>query len=284
MECELQPSTGCYIPSMCSTAAGYYEEQQDCEQVYSGYACDIQSNGCFKKGADKDCPDEQYTECPTRPEHNVEPKPTGEFSGENQCYACVYSCNTSKNFYDTEERCQTANRGYNCTLTENRCYITGEAKTCPLDEYTECPEKDGKVATPSATGNYAVELPCYSCSYGCDTSNNYYDDQSSCLKAHPGSTCAADETSGCHIPGACNTAAGWYSSNDLCQAAFPGGNCRETGGCYTKNTEIACPEGQYTGGLCPSKPGNTTQENPRGSFAGDAASYPCAYPCDTKTR
>ena len=221
MECELQPSTGCYIPSKCSTAAGYYEEQQDCEQVNTGYACDIQSNGCYKKGDAKDCPDEQYTECPTRPEHNVEPKPTGEFSGENQCYACVYSCNTSKNFYDTDESCQTANRGYNCTLTENRCYIKGEAKTCPLDEYTECPEKDGKVATPSATGNYAGELPCYSCSYGCDTSNNYYDDQSSCLKAHPGSTCAADETSGCHIPGACNTAAGWYSSNDLCQAAFP---------------------------------------------------------------
>lgn len=96
MECELQPSTGCYIPSKCSTAAGYYEEQQDCEQVNTGYACDIQSNGCYKKGDAKDCPDEQYTECPTRPEHNVEPKPTGEFSGENQCYACVYSCNTSK--------------------------------------------------------------------------------------------------------------------------------------------------------------------------------------------
>ena len=284
MECELQPSTGCYIPSKCSTAAGYYEEQQDCEQVNTGYACDIQSNGCYKKGDAKDCPDEQYTECPTRPEHNVEPKPTGEFSGENQCYACVYSCNTSKNFYDTDESCQTANRGYNCTLTENRCYIKGEAKTCPLDEYTECPEKDGKVATPSATGNYAGELPCYSCSYGCDTSNNYYDDQSSCLKAHPGSTCAADETSGCHIPGTCNTAAGWYSSNDLCQAAFPGWNCRETGGCYTKNTEKACPEGQYTGGLCPTKPGNTTQENPSGSFAGDAACYTCAYTCDTKNR
>ena len=282
LECEIDPTSSCYIPTKCSTADGYYDAQETCETANNGYTCTMQSNGCYQKGEAKECPTEQYTECPKKDEHTVEPSATSDFSGEKQCYTCKYSCDTENNFYDDAGSCEAANRGYTCAVTANNCYTKSDAKTCPLDEYTECPKKDGKVPTPSATGNYAGEQPCYSCSYGCDTSNNYYDNQSACLKVHPGNLCELDGTSGCNVPGNCNTDNGWYSSNELCSAAFPGWNCANTGGCYTKNTTKSCPIDEYTSGLCPGKTGNTVTEVPTDNFAGDAPCYSCEYTCDTK--
>ena len=282
LECEIDAETSCYIPTKCSSASGYYDEQDTCETANTGYNCAIQSNGCYQKGEAKECPEEQYTECAPKAEHTVKPSATSDFSGEKQCYICTYSCDTENNYYDNTDTCEQANRGYNCSKTENNCYIKSDAKTCPLDEYTECPEKNGNIPTPSATGNYAGDLPCYSCTYGCDTSNNYYDDQSACLKVHPGNLCELDRTSGCNVPGNCNTDKGWYSSNELCSVAFPGWNCANTAGCYTKSTPKSCPTDEYTSGMCPGKTGNTVSEIATDNFAGDAPCYSCEYTCDTK--
>ena len=216
LNCEMEEESGCYIPTSCLTSAGYYKEKDDCEadEDNIGYICELQANGCyFNQGTPADCPENEYTDCEPRPEHTYIKNETGHFSGENKCYTCVYSCNTEENFHDKQTDCETANRGYKCDLTENGCYQKGAAKECPTDgpnpEYTECPTLNGKIPTEHPTDNFAGEKQCYTCTYGCDVENDFYDTEGACLLEHPGNLCATDDT-GCHVPGNCNAAKGWY--------------------------------------------------------------------------
>ena len=110
----------------------------------------------------------------------MEEKESGNFTGEEKCFACEYTCISAKGYYSDAETCENANtgrscaldhssqcfmvsgcrtdmgyysgledcenafKGYSCTLY-NECYIKGDPKRCPTGQYTAglCPEKPG---------------------------------------------------------------------------------------------------------------------------------------------
>lgn len=128
----------------------------------------------------------------------VSADPTGNMSGEQQCYTCQYecdvaasyypdesacgtahaqkicslesngcyypkTCNTEQNFYDSQSDCEKAFPGYYCKL-DNECYVQGEVRNCPVGEYLSCEEKPAtrlKRNRPktSPAGSSAIPVP-----------------------------------------------------------------------------------------------------------------------------
>ena len=126
--CSLNDASGCYKPSGCNTAAGFYEEQKDCEAANTGYACELRDK-CYVKGDAKDCPVGEYLtgKCPSKTGNDVSESPSGSMSGENQCFTCIYTCKVSDKYYPDNGSCQTANTGKACGIEEESgCYrVTG---------------------------------------------------------------------------------------------------------------------------------------------------------------
>lgn len=114
-------------------------------------------------------------------------------SGEQKCYTCSYTCDTTQGYfqsegacniafpeftcvpdsmsgcyitsvcnledgyYEEEAPCLAANRGYSCKNTHG-CYSRGAPLNCPSEpeqQYTECPPKTGNIATPTPSGSWS---------------------------------------------------------------------------------------------------------------------------------
>ena len=288
--CALDHSSQCFMVSGCRTDMGYYSGLEDCENAFKGYSCTLY-NECYIKGDPKRCPTGQYTAglCPEKPGTTVAEEESGDMSGENPCYNCVYTCKAAEGFYGNQSECtrnnpgkscyveetsgcykagdcdelnnyyndsgscEAANTGYFCKEDElSKCYVKGDARQCPQDEYTKggCAEKRGYKLDEIASGNYAGEEACYRCSYSCLTDQGYYPNSGVCEDANKGYICETDPESGC----------------------------------FVKTDAAPCPENEYTSGKCPSTPGNTTQYVPTENMSGTNQCYTCEYQCDAEER
>lgn len=142
---------------------GYYSGLEDCENAFKGYSCTLY-NECYIKGDPKRCPTGQYTTglCPEKPGTTVAEEESGDMSGENPCYNCVYTCKAAEGFYGNQSECTRNNPGKSCYVEETSgCYKAGD----------------------------------------CDELNNYYNDSGSCEAANTGYFCKEDELSKCYVKG-----------------------------------------------------------------------------------
>lgn len=76
----------------------FYDDQETCEEYYDGYACKTQ-NGCYVKGAPKQCPSGEYVTCPGKEGNIATPTPTDNKSGDEYCNTCAYACDTEHQYY-----------------------------------------------------------------------------------------------------------------------------------------------------------------------------------------
>ena len=152
---------------------------------------------------------------------------------------------------------------------------------CPENEYVTCPEKEGNIATPTPTDNYAGEYRCNTCSYACNNDTGHYTEETECTAAHQGWLCAMDVPSGCYKTSTCDEANHFYNKQESCEEYYNGYSCTLSAGCYVKGGEKPCPsepEQEYT--ACPSKEGNKVTPTPTENMSGAKQCYTCAYTCD----
>ena len=206
--CSLNEASGCYKAGGCDNSQGYYDNEEEFSSKYPGYNPLFQ-NGCYTKGSEKDCPNNQFTSgnCPEIEGQNSSQIATPNYSGDKRCYRCSYQCDTTQGYYDSQSQCTTIHIGNTCAAVQ-----------------------------PSG---------CYKVS-GCDNSKKYYDKNTECIIANTNKTCALDGASGCYKVTGCDNAQGYYDTQEEISSQFPGYNIIESNGCYSRGTAKTCPEGEST--------------------------------------
>lgn len=311
----------CYRCSYsCLTDQGYYPNSGVCEDANKGYICETDpESGCFVKTDAAPCPENEYTsgKCPSKPGNTTQYVPTENMSGTNQCYTCEYQCDAEERYYPSDELCTTNNKGRTCSLdglsqcytptgcdekqgyyedlplcmqnntgyackSEDGCYVKDIALECPENEYVTCPEKEGNIATPTPTDNYAGEYRCNTCSYACNNDTGHYTEETECTAAHQGWLCAMDVPSGCYKTSTCDEANHFYNKQESCEEYYNGYSCTLSAGCYVKGGVKPCPsepEQEYT--ECPVITGKKlVSSDPTGNMSGEQQCYTCQYECD----
>lgn len=205
--CGMNAASGCYKAGSCDNAGGYYDTAAEINAKYPGYNAVLQ-NGCYVKGTPKSCPENQFVSgsCPPIDGKNVSQIATPNYSGNDRCYRCSYTCNTDGGWYDSMLNCTSANVGNTCAVQSNGCYRVS----------------------------------------GCDVSKKYYDTNSACILANTNKSCARDERSGCYKVTGCDNSQGYYDTREEVTSQFPGYNIIESNGCFARGTAKTCPDGEYT--------------------------------------
>ena len=288
--CAIDNSSQCYMVTGCRIDMGWYTSITECEKAFPGYSCTYHEE-CYIKGSPKECPNGQYTtgKCPEKTGTTVTEVESGDKTGEDPCYNCIYTCKTAEgyynsasecssynpgkacyndseigcylvsgcdtlnNYYDTNNDCEQANAGYFCQKDEqSQCYVKGQARTCPQNEYIkgECANRPHNKLEEIPSGSYAGDEACYRCSYTCLSEEGYYATSAICKDENIGFICENDAESGCFI----------------------------------KTDAQPCPENEYIGGQCPSKTGNTTEYTETGNYSGNNKCYTCSYECDVTNK
>ena len=129
-----------------------------------GYTCTESANGsgCWKRTGSQTCPVDYPDTKPCLPsDKGYTTTQDSVQQGFNTCYKCAYecapgwnsgscpagltcdtitspvqcyqkkSCDTSAGNYDTQQACELANPGYDCTQAANQCWVPGTASQCP---------------------------------------------------------------------------------------------------------------------------------------------------------
>ena len=129
-----------------------------------GYTCTESANGsgCWKRTGSQTCPVDYPDTKPCLPsDKGYTTTQDSVQQGFNTCYKCAYECapgwnagscpagltcdtitspvqcyqkkgcDTSAGNYDTQQACELANPGYDCTQAANQCWVPGAASQCP---------------------------------------------------------------------------------------------------------------------------------------------------------
>ena len=129
-----------------------------------GYTCTECANGsgCWKRTGSQSCPVDYPDTKPCLPsDKGYTTTQDSVQQGFNTCYKCAYECapgwnagscpagltcdtitspvqcyqkkgcDTSAGNYDTQQACELANPGYDCTQAANQCWVPGAASQCP---------------------------------------------------------------------------------------------------------------------------------------------------------
>ena len=129
-----------------------------------GYTCTESANGsgCWKRTGSQTCPVDYPNTKPCLPsDKGYTTTQDSVQQGFNTCYKCAYECapgwnagscpagltcdtitspvqcyqkkgcDTSAGNYDTQQACELANPGYDCTQAANQCWVPGAASQCP---------------------------------------------------------------------------------------------------------------------------------------------------------
>ena len=129
-----------------------------------GYTCTESANGsgCWKRTGSQTCPVDYPDTKPCLPsDKGYTTTQDSVQQGFNTCYKCAYECapgwnagscpagltcdtitspvqcyqkkgcDTSAGNYDTQQACELANPGYDCTQAANQCWVPGTASQCP---------------------------------------------------------------------------------------------------------------------------------------------------------
>ena len=129
-----------------------------------GYTCTESANGsgCWKRTGSQTCPVDYPDTKPCLPsDKGYTTTQDSVQQGFNTCYKCAYECapgwnagscpagltcdtitspvqcyqkkgcDTSAGNYDTQQACELANPGYDCTQASNQCWVPGTASQCP---------------------------------------------------------------------------------------------------------------------------------------------------------
>ena len=133
-----------------------------------GYTCTESANGsgCWKRSGSQTCPVDYPDTKPCLPsDKGYTTTQDSVQQGFNTCYKCAYECapgwnagscpagltcdtitspvqcyqkkgcDTSAGNYDTQQACELANPGYDCTQAANQCWVPGAASQCPDPSY-----------------------------------------------------------------------------------------------------------------------------------------------------
>ena len=129
-----------------------------------GYSCteSASGSGCWKRTGSQTCPVDYPDTKPCLPsDKGYTTTQDSVQQGFNTCYKCAYECapgwnagscpagltcdtitspvqcyqkkgcDTSAGNYDTQQACELANPGYDCTQAANQCWVPGTASQCP---------------------------------------------------------------------------------------------------------------------------------------------------------
>ena len=129
-----------------------------------GYTCteSASGSGCWKRTGSQTCPVDYPDTKPCLPsDKGYTTTQDSVQQGFNTCYKCAYECapgwnagscpagltcdtitspvqcyqkkgcDTSAGNYDTQQACELANPGYDCTQAANQCWVPGTASQCP---------------------------------------------------------------------------------------------------------------------------------------------------------
>ena len=129
-----------------------------------GYTCteSASGSGCWKRTGSQTCPVDYPDTKPCLPsDKGYTTTQDSVQQGFNTCYKCAYECapgwnagscpagltcdtitspvqcyqkkgcDTSAGNYDTQQACELANPGYDCTQAANQCWVPGAASQCP---------------------------------------------------------------------------------------------------------------------------------------------------------
>ena len=285
---QCNDASGSHFACVCDESTGHYDDQTRCSKNnsgYTGYDCSNQSSeGCYIRETLL-CIDPDKASCDA-PKTGLILTDTlsNNFTGENECHNCDYSCDTSTN-YNT-----SCPAGYDCSGTNVTQGSTTCVKPIACDEttqYSSCPA--GKNC--SSTTNYGIT--CYQVlSNKCDRTSYSYDTPcpntiglktiDTCTETTTDGIftyyqCSCDDTSGYYLPTSpittCGTTGnlGW----EFITGTYNGMTCLT---CNALTCNIAT--GHYR--TCtPAKTGIILTETlSTTNFTGNDACYTCDYNCD----
>ena len=70
--------------------------------------------------------------CPPKDGNNVTEEESGSMSGEQKCYTCSYTCDTTQGYFQSEGACNIAFPEFTCVPDSmSGCYITS---VCNLED------------------------------------------------------------------------------------------------------------------------------------------------------
>lgn len=178
-------SISCYIVTeKYDSSQRAYETKEACETMHPGWNCDVDPESPFNAYIPvtrKMCPVNEHKSCSTVENLNVSSSESGNYSGDDKCYTCTYSCNVSagalescpqglrceaqtiaaadsaagskvcqfvagadesvKN-YDTKERCEEVNPWYICNPHEIDNGSGGTVEVYKPDQDRPCPANE----------------------------------------------------------------------------------------------------------------------------------------------
>ena len=284
-------SAQCYECSYtCDESQNAYSNEDNCKTDNTGCTYDTTSQ-CWIIGTS--CPNGQdlsptdLTICGTYPTYVTAFKSqSGATSGEDACYKCSYTCNTSMaGIYNDQTSCEnnTQNeKAYSCTKDETYgCYQRGEPLSCTQGATTCEPAKEGFTLSDEENGYYTGETPCLTCTYSCNGSTHVTAENK---KEGLDYTEVTEHGVTCYYAPVCPTThPNTYASKEDCEEG--GYSCIESAtgsGCFSR-TAKTCDEVTKGSVLkCTDYDGYTTTPTKAG-LAGGNQCYTCSYSCDEET-
>ncbi len=164
----------------------------------------------------------------------------GSYSGQNQCYQCVYTCNESTAFAASED---CTDGGWTCTRQSFttiggtvQCYVRSKAANCPTTHPSETScVKDTRYVTTQDSITYGGRT-CYSCAYACKTGETTCPTGKTCTPVTTPDGTVCQQNPQCPTDYA-------YSTQTACETANPGYTCVNSGAtdCWKPDTAKSCP-------------------------------------------
>lgn len=185
----------------CDETTGF-SSQTTCEtneQGEKGYDCllDSTSQCYYRQTTTQECPAGSSTfykvkeHCPTKQYARVSGIESKGWSGENECFACLYECDETTGF-SSQTTCQTneqGEKGYDCTQdADTQCYYRN-TPTCSdgyeakYQDVTDCVKYlgGGVSGWNYTSGGYAGESKCGKCEpVACTEGSTEYTDDAKC--------------------------------------------------------------------------------------------------------
>ena len=255
-----------------------------------GYTCTESANGsgCWKRTGSQTCPVDYPNTKPCLPsDKGYTTTQDSVQQGFNTCYKCAYECapgwnagscpagltcdtitspvqcyqkkgcDTSAGNYDTQQACELANPGYDCTQAANQCWVPGAASQCPAGY-------DTAIQTPAdcgvgGTNGWKVEFNGTSGGKQCGkcTAKTCQDGSTTAGCSDGTYTKVASETehgaagdSICYLcTYACNESTAFAEQSNCQAGGYTCTQVEENGKtCWLRGSASQCPSG-YTAGL-----------------------------------